>query len=160
MLSTLCFGPHQLLVDMGIAIFEGLQDFFTADKTRKPCFTENLTFFRPSSRHLGHFHSWNFTVCLLHIFFVPHQFGLHGCDVGFPCSGTRTLVSFAEKLLGSCVSPSRSPHPTSPCLCDPSAIQGRQGKARQSHWADGDQDHQRPLSSSKKSPCQQPPPMV
>ena len=35
MLSTLCFGPHQLLVDMGIAIFEGLQDFFTADKTRK-----------------------------------------------------------------------------------------------------------------------------
>jgi len=43
MLSTLCFGPHQLLVDMGIAIFEGLQDFFTADKTRKPCFTEILT---------------------------------------------------------------------------------------------------------------------
>ena len=160
MLSTLCFGPHQLLVDMGIAIFEGLQDFFTADKTRKPCFTEILTSFSAFKSPYGHFHSWNFIVRLLHIFFVPHQFGLftHGCDVGFPCSGTRTLVSFAEKLLGQL----RIAKLVTPPPLRVSTIhrQYKEGKARQSHWADGDQDHQRPLSSSKKSPCQQPPPMV
>jgi hypothetical protein len=117
-------------------------------------------FFRPSSRHLGHIHSWNFIVRLLHIFFVPHQFGLfsHGWDEGFPCSGTRTLVSFAEKLLGQL----RIAKLVTPPPLRVSTIhrQYKEGKARQSHWADGDQDHQRPLSSSKKSPCQQPPPMV
>lgn len=145
---------------MGIVIFEGLQDFFTADKTRKPCFTEILYLFRPSSRHLGHIHSWNFIVRLYSIFslYPINLVYLHGCDVGFPCSGTRTLVSFAEKLLGQL----RIAKLVTPPPLRVSTIhrQYKEGKARQSHWADGDQDHQRPLSSSKKSPCQQPPPMV
>ena len=32
---------------------------------------------------------------------TPAIIGLHyGCDVGFPCAGTRSLVSFAEKHIG------------------------------------------------------------
>lgn len=128
MLSTLCFGPHQLLVDMGIAIFEGLQDFFTADKTRKPCFTEILYLFRPSSRHLGHIHSWNFIVRLLHIFFVPHQFGLFTwLRRGISMLWNENACKFCREAIGA-VAYRQAGHPTpTPCLHNPSAIQGRQG---------------------------------
>jgi len=128
MLSTLCFGPHQLLVDMGIAIFEGLQDFFTADKTRKPCFTEILTSFSAFKSPYGHFHSWNFIVRLLHIFFVPHQFGLFTwLRRGISMLWNENACKFCREAIGA-VAYRQAGHPTpTPCLHNPSAIQGRQG---------------------------------
>lgn len=117
-----------MLVDMGIVIFEGLQDFFTADKTRKPCFTEILYLFRPSSRHLGHIHSWNFIVRLLHIFFVPHQFGLFTwLRRGISMLWNENACKFCREAIGA-VAYRQAGHPTpTPCLHNPSAIQGRQG---------------------------------
>lgn len=52
-------------------IFEGLQDlFFRADKTRKHYFL-----IRPSSRHIRHFHSWDFIAMLSTMFWTPSIVG-------------------------------------------------------------------------------------
>jgi hypothetical protein len=129
MFSTLCFGPHQLLVDVGIAIFEGLQDFFTADKTRKPCFTEILTSFSAFKSP-----SWTYPFMEFYSSSTPYFLCTPSIWIiytwlrrGISMLWNENACKFCREAIGA-VAYRQAGHPTpTPCLHNPSAIQGRQG---------------------------------